>query len=588
MNRSSVTVCNCYCQSAPINRRLLRNGLLALAMSGIAPSAGALDGAGPVDRPSAQTLPAPGFSSDQPPETFQLPPVPESSTGTSTDQRRLYIKQIRLYGNTVFSEQDLQSLLSPYQQRELSVAELEELRQQLTRYYIDHGYVNSGAVIAADAYHNGELRIQIVEGRLDEVRVKGLGRLREGYVVNRLNADPEQPFNLQTLQEHYQLLLSDPLIERMNGRILPGATPGHSVLDVDVTRARPYQLSLFGNNQRPPSIGAEAFGLSGMVRNLTGWGDSVDFTYATSDGSNRYAGGFNLPITDAGTQVFFHFDEGDSMVLEEPINNIDVKSQVHSLEGGISHPLIHTLRQHLIAGVTLAVRENETTLLGQPFSFVPGEPTGRNQATVWRVFQDFLHRWDNHALALRSSFSVGMDALDATPERAVPPALRSVYAGYPDSQFFAWLGQAQYAWRMLDNGTQFVLRGNAQFSDEPLLPLERIAVGGLNTVRGYRENQLVRDQGYSLLTEFHVPLLGGNDPAAAHRLTLIPFMDYGEAWNHGESSDALFSVGIGFEWQFKPVLVEFFYGHKLNDVKQPQKGDIQDDGLHFQARWDVF
>jgi len=103
--------------------------------------------------------------------------------------------------------------------------------------------------------------------------------------------------------------------------------------------------------------------------------------------------------------------------------------------------------------------------------------------------------------------------------------LISQYQQYPSSEFFIWLGQAQYAWRMLDDGTQLVLRGNAQFSDSPLLPLERIAVGGFNTVRGYRENQLVRDDGFSISTEFHYPLIGG-DIHSAHKLTLASFMDY--------------------------------------------------------------
>lgn len=563
---------------------------VALAMLfsvGFAPLAAAMGGAESMDRPSARALPQPDDTPDpRSAEAFTLPPVPEIA-GDNLDRRALPVKHIVITGNTVFPEPDLRAMLQPYQGRDVSIAELEALRQQLTHYYIDHGYVNSGAIIPADAFNDGELRINIIEGRLDEIRVKGMGRLREGYVSNRLVKETDTPFNLTALQDNYQLLLSDPLISRMNGRILPGTTPGHSILDLDVTRAKPYQLSLFGDNQRPPSIGAEAFGVNGVLRNLTGLGDSLDFTFTTSEGSTRYAGGFSVPITDWGTQVFFRFDEGDSMVLEQPIRAIDIKSQVHSLEGGISHAFINSLRQRLNVGVMLAVRENETTLLGKPFSFVPGEPTGRNQATVWRLFQDFSQRWDNHALALRSTFSVGMNALGATPERPVSQSLANLYAQYPDSEFFAWLGQAQYVWRLSDNGSQFVLRGSAQFSDEPLLPLERIAVGGMNTVRGYRENQLVRDQGYSVSTEFRLPLIG-SDPGARHRLTLIPFMDYGQAWNHGEQSDAIYSIGAGVEWQFKPVSVELYYGYALNKTGPQQRGDLQDDGLHFQARWDVF
>ncbi|NOT86186.1 MAG: hypothetical protein HOP02_15730 [Methylococcaceae bacterium] len=113
-------------------------------------------------------------------------------------------------------------------------------------------------------------------GKLDGIKIKGTEWLREGYVKNRLLPDTNQPFNLLALQEKFQLLLSDPLVSRLNGRILPGTTLGSSILDVDVTRAKPYQLTLFGNNQRPPSIGAEAFGVNGVLRNLTGLGDTLE------------------------------------------------------------------------------------------------------------------------------------------------------------------------------------------------------------------------------------------------------------------------------------------------------------------------
>lgn len=561
--------------------------LAALFSVGFSPWACAIGGAESMDRPSARSLPLPNDAMNPSAEGFTLPPVPEVARD-NLNRRTLFVRHILIDGNSVFPERDLRAMLHPYEGRDVSIAELEALRQQLTRHYIDRGYVNSGAIIPADAFKDGELHIKIIEGRLDEIRVKGTERLREGYVINRLVGEADAPFNLTELQDNYQLLLSDPLISRMNGRILPGTAPGHSILDLDVTRAKPYQLRLFGDNQRPPSIGAEAFGVNGVLRNLTGLGDSLNFTFITSEGSTRYAGGFSVPVTDWGTQAFFRFDEGDSMVLEQPIRAIDIKSQVHSLEGGISHPFINTLRQRFNVGVMLAVRENETTLLGKPFSFVPGEPTGRNQATVWRLFQDFSQRWDNHALALRSTFSVGMNALGATPELPVSPSLAGLHTQYPDSEFFVWLGQAQYVWRLFDNGSQFVVRGNAQFSDEPLLPLERIAVGGMNTVRGYRENQLVRDQGYSVSTEFRLPVIGGGDPGARHRLTLVPFMDYGQAWNHGEQSDALYSIGAGVEWQFKPVSFELYYGYALNKTSPQQRGDLQDDGLHFQARWDVF
>ncbi len=94
---------------------------------------------------------------------------------------------------------------------------------------------------------------------------------------------------------------------------------------------------------------------------------------------------------EIGLNVALTFFAASIVAVQVPVptNKLDIKSQAHNLEGGISHPLINTLRQRLTLGVMLAVRENETSLLGKPYSFVIGEPTGHNQATVVRVFQDY-------------------------------------------------------------------------------------------------------------------------------------------------------------------------------------------------------
>ena len=530
-----------------------------------------------VDRPSAAQPTLPNYTpSNQP---FILPPVLPSNTlalDLINTTRRVFIKQFHLIGNRLFSEQTLHAFVTPYENREVSISELENLRQQLSHYYTDAGYIDSGAEFVADSFHDGELTIRFIEGHIDEIRLQGLGRLQESYIAQRLLKNPQQPLNINELQENFQKLLTNPLIKQMNGRILPTNTLGHSILDITVTRAPTFHWSLLTNNYRPPSIGAQAFALNTQIDNLTGYGDSLDFSFVTSEGSNRYAGGFKVPLTASDTQAFFHFDEGDSSLIETPLSNLNITSQIHSLEGGLSQPLINQLQQKLIIGTLLAVREDETTLLNAPFPLVGTQ--AHNQVSVWRTFQDYSHNWQRHALALRSTFSLGINALGAT---------RKTSNQLPSSEFFAWLGQGQYAYLVHQNsGTQAVVRGNAQFSDLPLLPLERLAVGGVNTVRGYRQNYLVRDAGYNVSVELHYPLLGGADSSAkvAQRLTLIPFVDYGQAWNHAENADTIYSLGIGFHWQYRFVQSELFYAHALSHPVAQQDTDIQDDGIHFQVK----
>lgn len=553
-------------------------GFLTLSFSVFVQAQG---GAESMDRPSAKLPTVPAFKTPSA-EPFTLPPVlPETSTDSLALKEKLTVKQIVIEGNTVLDKQLLREAVQAYENRVVTIAELENLRKQLTQLYLDAGYVNSGATIPSDGFQNGVLRYVMVEGKIDEIRIRGQEHLRPEYLKNRLISDTDSPFNLTDLQDNFQVLLSDPLISRLNGRILLGDSVGHSILDVDVTRTTPYQLSLLGNNQRPPSIGSEAFGINGGVRNLTGFGEAWDFTFWNSAGSNRYAGGLNAPITDWGTNAFFHFDESDSQVLENPLKKINIQSQVHSLEGGLNHFFINSPRHRLNVGGLLAIRENETSLLNRSFSFNPGISTGRNQATVFRTFQDYLWRGEQQALALRSTFSIGINALGATPANQ----------NYPSSEFFAWLGQFQYAQQVLENGAQIVLRGNSQLTDKLLLPLERLSIGGMYTVRGYRENTLVRDEGFSLSAEFHYPIYGNQSAGDDIRVSLVPFSDFGRAWNLSgtdQVATSLASVGAGLDFQFKSLHGEFYYGYALYQNGLQHTDDLQDQGLHFQTRLDLF
>ncbi|WP_284618857.1 ShlB/FhaC/HecB family hemolysin secretion/activation protein [Aquabacterium humicola] len=521
----------------------------------------------PVKPALAQALPEP--------ERLALPPVrDEAAVGP--------VEAITFDGATVLTDDELQAIARPWLRRPLTAADLEELRLAVTRRLVERGYVNSGALIPDGAWRDGRLRLVIVEGRLTGVQVKGQGRLREGYIAERLGAGSGDPFNVQALQDRFQRLLADPLIARMNARIVPGAALGEATLDVDVTRAQPYKLALLANNHRTPSVGEAGGGLTGTVWNLSGLGDALDATVIGSEGSERLNIGWSVPLPAigpfVGTVFTLRHDRGDTSVVEEPIASIDIVSRVKSLDIGLGHALIDTLAQRVALGLTWSQRESRTTLLGEPFSFTPGEPDGLSRLHAWRFMQEFVQRDATQTLALRSTFSWGrnniMDGLD--------PALAA-----PSKRYAFWLGQAQFARRLADvPGAQLVLKASLQKSRDRLLPLERLAVGGVATVRGYRENQLVRDEGITASVELHWPLLDAAE--SDRRVTLIPFVDAGRARNRGEASDDLGSIGLALDARFGPLGVELAAAKRLKTPAVATRGALQDRGVHLQLRYELF
>ncbi len=517
-------------------------------------------------------------------EPFQLPPVeiqPATSPGVGDGEQARFDRAV-FRGNTVVPTVDLDAIAAPYLRRGINAAELEELRQKLTRHYIEKGYVNSGVLLAPDG-GVGELAFNVVEGRLVGVRVAGLDRLDERYVVRRLAKDSDGPLNMEVLRERFALLLEDPLFARLNGRLTPGERPGEAFFDVDVVRATPYQLRAAVNNYRPPSIGSQTLSVNGWVRNLTGFGDQLEAGVQKpieSGFGTRTNLAWRVPLGYYGTQMSIALDRGSSSVIEEPVNVLGISSKLRSHEAGISQSLVESLQHKFSVGVDRVQRRNDTFLMGAPFSFNPGEPNGVTKENLWRFWQDYTYRTETSVLALRSTFTWGQNNLQTVA--GLPDA------NNPKSQFNTWLGQAQYAHKVLDNGAQFVSRATVQRTGDRLLAIDGMAIGGVNTVRGFRENQLVRDVGAVVNLEFEYPLV--RNPGNGLSATVVPFYDYGRAANNGDLAATISSWGLATRVRWQGFSLDVVVARRLVSPPIPRaaKPTLQDHGIHVQLSYALF
>ena len=522
----------------------------------------------------------PEYRSAQPGDTFLLPPLPPSTHTKTFSSVGLNLDRVFFRGNTVFKTSELEAIAAPYLHKPVSQAELEELRQELTRYYIDHGYVNSGVLLAKESTNDAAV-FDVVEGRLSAIHLHGMERFHEAYVTRRLTKSTDGPLNIDVLRERYLLLLDDPLICRMNARLMPDARLGKAVLDIDVERARPYHVSVFANNYRPPSIGSEAIGISGWVRNLSGYGDVLDASVQDSPnhgGSPRTSLGWRMPLNQSGTQFSLQLDHGRSSVVEEPMQTLDIQSTLDSLEVGMSQAVIETLTHKLSLGLNGIRRENKTWLLGVPYSFNPGEPSGVTKENLLRFWQEYAYRTETQVLALRSTLTSGSNnVLDIV---GLPPD------ALPASRYSIWLGQAQYARQVLGNGAQVIARATVQHTSDKLLALDGMSIGGISTVRGFRENQLIRDNGQIINLEFEYPLSLGH--VGGLKVAIIPFYDNGRGWNKGEVATTLSSLGLAGRLKYQGIGLDIAVAKRLasSELVKSDSSILQDKGVHLQLSYD--
>ncbi len=491
------------------------------------------------------------------------------------------VRQIQFRGNTVLPASALEQAAAPYRGRALGEAERERLRLEISQLYVDAGYLNSGAVLGPDALAGDVLTLDVVEGRLSAIRLNGMQGLRDAYLLDRLASNPGAPFNMERLRERFTMLLADPLFARLNARLIPGANPGEAILDVDVTRAPAAHLAAFVNNYRPPSIGAQAIGLKGTINNMSGWGDALDVNLQEASGHSRSprAGlGWSVPLS-AATALSLQWDHGRSSVIEEPLRLLDIESRLDSVEVGLSHVLSETLARRYSMGLAAGTRRNSTTLAGVPFSFTPGEPDGTTRVRALRWWQEGVWRSPEQVLALRSTLSTTRN------NTIVVAGLPTEGTPQPAQSALIWQGQGQYARKVLGNGAQLIARANVQWSGRTLVALDRMAVGGIGSVRGYRENTLIRDRAAVLNLEFDYPL-----HTQDLQLALVPFLDAARAANRGESWTSIASFGVGTRLRWKGLAFDLALAKRLlrPDSLGASGTTLQDRGVHAQLSYQFF
>jgi hemolysin activation/secretion protein len=546
----------------------------------------------PLD-PTGRAGEPPPLQREEPRPTPPVPPILPPLQPPRTDEfqlaprERLFLREIRVVGATVVTDEELARVTAPYVNREVTSEDLEALRLALTHIYVNKGYVNSGAILPDQTVTDGVITYQIIEGKLTRIDVDGNRWFRSGYIRRRVALGAGPPLNVNELQQQLQLLLEDSRIRRLNADLRPDLRLGESILGVTVEERPPYRLSLDFNNYQSPDVGAERGIVSVEHVNLTGNGDILTLRYGKSEGLDPLLDfRYTVPFTARDTTLTLQYRKNTFTIVEEPFKDLEIESESEVYTIGLRQPIYRTLNHDAALELAGERLSNRTFLLGKSFTLVPGARNGESIVTAIRFAQEWIYRTESQVVAARSRFSFGVDALGSTIHAE---------ADIPDSKFFAWLGQFQWIRRLPVLDTTVLFRADVQLTDDPLLSLEQVPVGGRYSVRGYRETTLIKDNAILASIEARVPIV--RRVPWADYLELAPFADFGRGWNTNSRPDeirSLSSVGIGLRWavtvpwlfSVRPQL-EFYWGHPLREIKT-SGGDLQDHGLHFQLVVSVF
>jgi hemolysin activation/secretion protein len=521
-------------------------------------------------------------------QTTPTPNLPSQPVAPGDLPSSIIINRFEVTGSTVFTPADLAQITSRFTNKPLDFAQLLQVSSEITQLYVRNGYINSGAYIPGNQSFDvkgGTLEIKVIEGRVEDIVVTGTERLDPNYIKNRIALGANQPLKIDRLIESLQLLQLNPLIKSISTELVSGQQPGTSIIQLKVIESPNWQAGINIANNRSPSVGELQGQISASNNNVSGLGDTIGVAYGRSEASNVFDVNYTLPLNPHNGTLRLQYSKSNSRVIEAPFDRLDINSSGQDFGLTYRQPIIQTPTQEFAMGVTLARRETNTgylfSVIGERIGYPsPGaDINGVTRVTAARLFQDYTIKDTQQVFALRSQLNLGVNALDA-----------SINSSSPDSKFLTWRGQAQYV-RALAPNSLFLVKVESQLADRPLLALEQIGLGGQDTVRGYRQDLLLADNGIIASAEVRLPIF--TMPESKQIFQVVPFLDFGYAWNQpnnpspNPNPNVIASGGLGLRYQggdsFSAKLDYGIPFIKSNSIQ----GAGQEKGLYFSLNYNL-
>lgn len=563
-------------ESAPRSGVGVRLCLLVLATTALTPPAAAWAQPAPGATPgtSAAELNPDSRVTRPPPRrsASAFAPEPAGPCPLETSDVQVTLNSVTFRGATAVGEADLRGAYAEYLGKPQPVAVICAIRDRAARIVFDSG-VLARVEIPEQRIASGALVLDVIEAHVVNVRVRGdVGPAQAAVERYAEKLRGMKPFDMGKAQR-YLLLASDVPGLRVRAAVRPSTSAERGAVDIDLTVTREGPQA-FANIQNTGSKQVGRWGglVRGELAGYTAFGESTSLTaFHTLDSNEQWL----VQLAETARFGAEGLSGRGSITYGESrpgaaLKTLDLKSRslVANLEA--AYPYIHSRSQNLNFAGGLDFIEQKT-------DGAAGRIRNRDKLRVLYARAEGDYRTEVAArpvlltggVTLRRGLSIlgGSDVGDAFLTRAL---------GKPDAWTVKAQGGADVA---ITDRLTGMIRAQAQYTDDTLLPYEQMSLGGLTVGRGYDPAALLGDKGVSAAFEVRY------GPLQVHPKVLAApyaFFDAGVVANNkaalsGLPKDrTLTSVGAGVVFRlFNRANLEMTYAHPLDSTNPggPSPGD---------------
>lgn len=417
---------------------------------------------------------------------------------------KVTVKQFRITGSKIYSEEQLQPSLKDSLGKELDFDGLIEAANSVRAYYRANGYFLAQAYLPAQQIKDGVVEIAVLEGRLGKVELKPdpASRLRPEFAQGILDQHLKEGDPItETGLERPLLLLSDLPNVVVSSEIGPSTRAiGAADLRVNVKESGGIisgyaDLDNAGNR----FTGEFRTGVNVNANNLSGYGDQLSLRATlTNERMSFVRAAISAPVAYSGTRAGISIAQFDYS-LQKDFASIGAHGEGTVTSLYALHPFVRTRNANLIGQLSY-----ENKILKDRIDTTNSIEDRKINTVKLGLVGDVRDRIFGGAL---NSFSVTYT--DGTLDLS-PAALITADQGATGLKTRGKFSKANFDVRRLQLITEninLLVALSGQFADKNLASAEKMSLGGANGVRGYPTGQGIGDQGFIFSTElrYNIP-----------------------------------------------------------------------------------
>jgi hemolysin activation/secretion protein len=262
---------------------------------------------------------------------------------------RFLVKQFSFRGNGIYGDDELRARIANRQGEKLTLAEIYAVADELTDFYHAQGHSLAVVTVPAQEVKDGQVLLEVVEGRLGTILLRGNEGYSDEFLMERFNAiQPGEVIQFGLLESEL-LKLNDLPGLTARSVIQPGAEFGTSDLLLNMAE-KPYDARFALDNFGREALGEFRLSASGSLNNLSGRGDQLfaGLTHTESGLLTSGSLGYSLPVGDKDGRLSAFASRADYIVAGLPVDGISDTFNVD-----YSEPLMRSRNRNMAWNVGL-------------------------------------------------------------------------------------------------------------------------------------------------------------------------------------------------------------------------------------------